>query len=705
MNQTFKSPLVTNMSDDVNVIVQDNITRQKTGVTAYALANIFKGIPLNSNTDLDTITQACLRRVDNTAKNGPPIADITGYLHVISHYHAVNAEATAEVRIRQIIYPDNVNDPTPYTRVGYAATPGGTITWSMWNTLGGNMIRKILTKSITTANANASEKYALPNTMYESFGNWTLQLPNPNNYGLGTRIGLEQYAGNGKVTFVSGSDTFDQNTAPDIDIDNNYIGAIIYLFEVVDAAGSTLANPVYEWKMDTLQNYDGVIAGLQGQISEHRLPDQDNLYGYLIALGNTSYIVPQDGFVLYEYVKNDASSFNTAVLKRNGLVIVSHAKDPSAATGGTRTTDHMYSFEASSTTIKAVCIVRAGDVITYQLGAVATTYNVKIIFSPDEHVMYLREDELNSSWHDDSSLATKYADGYFTKSLHLYTSDKTPASVKAVLGLWSYVDERDTYILNQLKTHTDKTGINADDCHSQYLLKRSLNHTYHTATAGTDANKLIAPSMDAINALSTQIQSKGLLYGPIAKSSVSLDSILNSGMYEVTSCSGGPVEFTSSSATGTLVVINKSTATAATMTQPTEDTSNLLQIFVSRNASTNNIWYRQRIGSTTFTQWTRFAKSKLVIPVTGSLTAANIITYLAYCEPIIKCTNSAAITITLPVGSQVPNGTSVQIEAHGNGSVTIAYSTYTFTATLTNGNPTVIPLEFDGTNWHMICVG
>ena len=194
MNQSMKSPLVTNMSDDVHVMNADNLTKQKTGVTMYAMGNLFKGEPLASNTDLNSITEACFRRVDSTIVNGPPISDPTGYIHVMSVYHAVNQESSAIPRIRQIVYPDNVNDPTPYTRVGYSATAGGTITWSPWNTLGGNMIRRLLLHDITSDTpVVANRGYALPNSMYESFGDYQLELPNPSQYSLGTKIGLEQW--------------------------------------------------------------------------------------------------------------------------------------------------------------------------------------------------------------------------------------------------------------------------------------------------------------------------------------------------------------------------------------------------------------------------------------------------------------------------------------------------------------------------------
>ena len=525
MNQTMKSPLVTHMSDDIAAIVGSNVDRQKAGMTAYAVGNIFKGIELPAGTNLNTITQACLRRVDKTIVNGPPIMDPTGYLHVITKYHGVNQESSVEYRIRQIIYPDSTNDPTPYTRVGYGAA-GGTITWSIWNTLGGNMIRKILDHNIVSTNSNASDKYALPNTMYESFGNYTLQLPDPNDYGLGTRIGLEQWEGNGQVKFVVGSDTYTQNTGADIDIDDNYIGAIIYLFEVVDAEGSTTANPVYEWKMDTLQNYDGVVAALEAQIAEHRLVDQGNLYNYIT--NNNQYVVPQVGYI---------QTTTANAVKVNGT-------------------------QQSSRLV----YVKAGDKITLGSGAVSGANT--IIFSPDEHAMYLRDDELNRSFHDKTVNASNglTSEGRWSTSIHLKTADKTPASTQAVLDLQTYVDIRDTYVIGEINKHLNDTG----DCHPQYLKESDLVDTYHTDTNTEKAN-----STKAVYDLASKIQSRGLLYGAINKATADLNKVIELGIYTVAGLTNGPTGETA----GTLAVVPTGSTTASTTSQPTEGSGSLMQIF------------------------------------------------------------------------------------------------------------------------------
>lgn len=63
------------------------------------------------------------------------------------------------------------------------------VEWSEWSMMGGGLRRVLLTKD-TVANIN---------TMYESYGNHTLTLPDPTTVSVGTKIGLEQYRNEGKV--------------------------------------------------------------------------------------------------------------------------------------------------------------------------------------------------------------------------------------------------------------------------------------------------------------------------------------------------------------------------------------------------------------------------------------------------------------------------------------------------------------------------
>ena len=828
MNQSMKSPLVTNMSDDVHVMNTSNdatrMEARKTGVTMYALGNIFKGEPLPTGIDLDTLTQACFRRVDSTIVNGPPITDPTGYIHVMSVYHEVGQESTAIPRIRQIVYPDNVNDPTPYTRVGYASTTTDTIEWSPWNTLGGNMIRRLLTQNIVSTNSDVKKQYALPNSMYESFGDWTLQLPNPRNFSLGTRIGLEQWAGHGSVIYKVGSDTYEQQTAPDIDINGSYIGGMIYLFEIVDAEGSTTANPIYEWKMDTLQNYDGVISALQLQLAEHRLADQTNVASVIRSSQSNSYVVPQAGYI---YAKDANGNYLGTALRVNGT--------------------------NNGAKIRAV---NAGDVITFN-GSVASS--VTVTFTPDEHAMYLRDDELNSSWHDKSALDSQ--GGRWSTSVHLKGMEDTPASTKAVVDLEIYVDQRDNFIIDLVSDHTgsatkqtwtanrsdfahpqyvqwskvvntynvaksgpskpsdanirttyygevasakavydlynsytlpnfnavnarltDHTGSStsttwtenthdaahrqyipwsqvvntystsygaatttlpssgsnangkiasakavydlyvyannhisqsayaSNDVHAQYVLKRELVANYHTTQDPTSGNTPTkAPSVGALYKLASALQAKGLLYGAArnnGNNAVDLNTLVTTGIYDVQSCTNGPTQDGGGVAQrSTVIVITESTISGSATAAGGQNDTVLVQILISKD-SYNNMWYRTRYGSTTWYDWTRFAKTKRTFSTASNVTAATIQGYLKYCEPTIKCTNaSGTISVTLPAPTSVMDGCRVNVEVHGAGTVNIVWGSYSYAATLTNGNVTYIPLESDGSSWYMICVG
>ena len=462
---------------------------------------------------------------------------------------------------------------------------------------------------------------------------------------------MEQWEGNGQVKFVVGSDTYTQNTGADIDIDGNYIGAIIYLFEVVDAEGSTVANPVYEWKMDTLQNYDGVIAALEAEIAQHRLADQGNLYNYIT--NNSQYVVPQVGYI--ETTTANAVKINGT--QQSGRLIY----------------------------------VRPGDVITLDTGAVSG--NNTIIFSPDEHAMYLRDDELNRSWHDKSDSVRYAAAGRWSTSIHLKSASETPASTQALLDLTDYIDDRDIYVIGLLDAHKS-----AADPHTQYLKEADLIDEYHTNRTDATANSAMA-----VYDLASKIQSRGLLYGAIASGSVNANNMTALGIYTITGfSSNGP---TNDAGAGTLAVIPTGSSTASTTTQSAEGSSSIMQIYIS-TSGTNNMWYRTRSGATTWSSWTSVRKSRYTIDVTGNRAAATVLADLGYCEPTYKCKNKTAITVTLPDAAAAGRGARVNIESHDEGDVTISDGTNTYTFTKgTGANPIMVPVESDGSSWYMICVG
>lgn len=245
--------------------------------------------------DINTKIKSGIYRVvtgDNMLKGTlPPIDDYTGYLVIFNindtdNYIRDEYNESDKIRVRQIVYPDDGSNQSPWTRVGYAesakdknGTPlvgyldseGNTVMdvhgapardtmnadgvrvlpqvygetgpkdisssdysqtyplfagtykpnplyispnavdyvsrneeitvkWSDWSMMGGGLRRVVLTQ----------DSVAQFNVMYESFGPYTLTLPDPANTPVGTKIGLEQHYGKGAV--VCGDNT--QNTEP-----------------------------------------------------------------------------------------------------------------------------------------------------------------------------------------------------------------------------------------------------------------------------------------------------------------------------------------------------------------------------------------------------------------------------------------------------------------------------------------------------------
>lgn len=110
----------------------------------------------------------------------PPIgAGWTGFLVV----HATDIDELSGDSIRQVLYPNNISNPAPWTRVYNSS-------WSVWVMFGGSLLRTELIDAITDAQINR---------MYYSFGEKTLILPNAASVPEGTIVGLEQYVGSGAV--------------------------------------------------------------------------------------------------------------------------------------------------------------------------------------------------------------------------------------------------------------------------------------------------------------------------------------------------------------------------------------------------------------------------------------------------------------------------------------------------------------------------
>ena len=219
--------------------------------SAYAVGKIFTGVTLRDNIDLDTYVTPGVSRL-NTYRNGPPVTS-PAYLVI----HAVNPDEDKSgigLRYRQIYYPDSTTETTPYTRVG-RGTSTNNISWSTWTTMGGNWVCEVLT----------SNKAAVVNYMYHSFGSWTLTLPDPTQYVQGTRIGLTQWLNQGKVVYGS----TEQVTTPDLNKAGQVIGALQYIFQIVpNSAG------VNQWSLDVDQDLSDWLNEMRASLQTNI----DNLY-------------------------------------------------------------------------------------------------------------------------------------------------------------------------------------------------------------------------------------------------------------------------------------------------------------------------------------------------------------------------------------------------------------------------------------------
>lgn len=250
-----RKPLVNVVTDEITQAVDPTALishgqKQKALLTAAAIANVFTGDTIPDHTDLDDWKYPGVYRFNNTISNGPPCSTVNliGYLVVHAvHRNPTNGTVQNE-RIRQLAYPDAVNESTPYTRVWDG------VTWSPWNTLGGNLRRVLLTQNLT----------GMINTLYYSFEDWTLTLPDVSLYPLGTRCALEQYEGTGKVIYGDKEIVTTPSYLADNDgnVTNTIDGAQIYMFEICELEDKSKA-----WVMDVDNNYDGIFEGLKAHIA------------------------------------------------------------------------------------------------------------------------------------------------------------------------------------------------------------------------------------------------------------------------------------------------------------------------------------------------------------------------------------------------------------------------------------------------------
>ena len=258
-----RNPLIVGVTNDASYRKDDNLP------TSYAVNQLFSGETLDANVNANNITKSGTYRFNTTTTNLPSHLVGTSGLLTVMHERptlsnanygsaAAGTDYTPSV-IRQIAWPDGPNDVTPYTRTKQNGV------WGEWQTMGGNLRRVRLDNNVN----------ALTNVMYYSFGNYILTLPNPSEYPLGTRIGLEQYNGTGSVKWENRvtNTTFTQGTTPAYAADEygnpdttNILGPNVYYFEIVEdsAEGSRI------WLLDVDNDLAQTITDIRRNIELER---------------------------------------------------------------------------------------------------------------------------------------------------------------------------------------------------------------------------------------------------------------------------------------------------------------------------------------------------------------------------------------------------------------------------------------------------
>lgn len=258
---TVDTVAVTDSVDIANVLTVDEVNvGDKLALHDKQIKNMFAGATLPDTTNLDTYVTTGITRITNNI-NGtkPPISDCSGFLQVMDIDHDDDTTSMKNYRrVRQIIYPDNKDESTPYSRVGQVDSLDGTITWSEWTQMGGGSLRRVVINGTTTPVAIA----AVNNVMYESFGANTFTMPDPDTVPVGTRIGFEQFIGTATVTCGTLVQTLSADTPLSDYSSLPAADAISYIFEcVISQDGSSR-----EWMLDIDHNYAAAVDTLNGRI-------------------------------------------------------------------------------------------------------------------------------------------------------------------------------------------------------------------------------------------------------------------------------------------------------------------------------------------------------------------------------------------------------------------------------------------------------
>ena len=272
-----KSPLITEIVNHPSPEFDYNLDSQKIP-TLFAINQLFSGLstekPDGSKPSANEVKVCGVFRFSADRLSDIPAEVTTGGILVVYNErhkketynnYAPELGGTAgrtsgyvnKQRVRQVLWPDGPDNITPYTRTYNESATGDK--WTQWQTLGGNLRRVKLD----------SNKTALGNVMYYSFGNYTLTLPDPASFAPGTKVALEQYAGEGTVKWVSGADTYTQNTEPAYQasatggVTPTVIGPRVYYFETIVENDGTRS-----WIMDVDNDISLTINDLRDRIGD-----------------------------------------------------------------------------------------------------------------------------------------------------------------------------------------------------------------------------------------------------------------------------------------------------------------------------------------------------------------------------------------------------------------------------------------------------
>ena len=325
----MKKVLVEHVSDDIRAVAQNsNVEQQKTLVTARALADIFSGDAFDKTRPMDTkyftgdevdlnkLTDSCIRYVEKDKYvNGPDSISYSGLITVssvlaggtLSWDADKNATRDGEpTSIRQIIYPEDLDDFTAYTRAGIYKH--GAWSFSLWLPLGGQMLRICVTEATKAGLLTGPSAKLRPNVIYELHCSASeIKLPDANTFPTGTKIVFEQYPGaaikdgsgnvvvsprKSQITYTEkdetgASQTYATYAIPALDKIRtsaedyresgawyeNSVGAVQYPFEVVDLEksytppGGTLVSRT--WLLDVDQDAIARTGDLAALIDAH----------------------------------------------------------------------------------------------------------------------------------------------------------------------------------------------------------------------------------------------------------------------------------------------------------------------------------------------------------------------------------------------------------------------------------------------------